>query len=405
MSAARRRIVLGVTGSIAAYKTPQLVRDLLRNGDEVRVAMTRSATAFVTPLTLSTVSRNTVVIDPLPTDAGAPNAGTWHIDLAHWGDAMLIAPASANTIAKLAHGRADSSVTMLALAFPATVIIAPAMDDDMWTNKATQDNLNVLRSRGTYVIDPASGSLASGREGEGRLPESDVIVAFLNSIFEKHNSLKGFKIVVTAGPTQEPIDPVRYIGNRSSGTMGYAIASEAARRGASVTLVSGPTALDTPQHVKRVDVNSSGEMFDATLRAVQSSHALIMAAAVADYAPIKQVTSKLKKTQTSLTLELKPTVDILKSLVKSKGKRIHIGFALETNNGIANAKTKLKEKHLDCIVLNAATGKDASIGENESTITLIDRNGDVLRLPRMSKRECANHIVDRLATLMARRKK
>ena len=400
MPAAPRRIVLGVTGSIAAYKTPQLVRDLVRSGAEVRVALTRSATAFVTPLTLATVSRNAVVLDPLPTDAGASNAGTWHIDLAHWADVMLIAPASANTIAKLAHGRADSAVTMLALALPCPLIVAPAMDEDMLVNEVTQENIETLRARGIDIIEPAAGSLASGLVGEGRLAELETIVERVNAMLDKRGSLAGVKIVVTAGPTHEPIDPVRFIGNSSSGKMGFAIAADAAMRGAHVTLLAGPTPLRTPPQVQRVNVQTADEMLAAVQSAVKTCDVLIMAAAVADYAPVKESRSKLKKTGAGLTLALRSTPDILKTLAASKGKRIHVGFALETDNGLAHAATKLKEKKLDMIVLNAATGVDVAIGGDDNTITIIDKTGTPTQLPRMSKRRCAAAIMDRVAVLV-----
>lgn len=402
MPARPRRILLGVTGSIAAYKTPQLVRDFVRAGAEVRVAMTESAAAFVTPLTLATVSRNPIVVNPLPTDAGAPNAGTWHIDLAHWADVMLIAPASANTIAKLAHGRADSAVTMLALAVPCPLVVAPAMDEDMLVNPATQDNLATLQTRGISMINPASGSLASGLEGEGRLADLDNIVAAVLELLEKRESLAGVKIVVTAGPTQERIDPVRYIGNRSSGKMGFAIAEVAAQRGASVTLVAGPTALRTPSKVKRIDVCTAAEMLAATERAVRGAHVLVMAAAVADYTPATTASTKIKKSNKQLNIAVKPTVDILKTLSAKKGKRIHIGFALETNDGIENARAKIKAKKLDLIVHNAATGADAGIGGDENTITLIDKNGAARPFNRMSKRACAETIIDAAAAILGR---
>lgn len=403
MPAAPRRIVLGVTGSIAAYKTPQLVRDLVRSGAEVRVALTRSATAFVTPLTLATVSRNAVVLDPLPTDAGASNAGTWHIDLAHWADVMLIAPASANTIAKLAHGRADSAVTMLALALPCPLIVAPAMDEDMLVNDVTQENIEALRARGIDIIEPAAGSLASGLVGEGRLAELETIVERVNAMLDKRGSLAGVKIVVTAGPTHEPIDPVRFIGNSSSGKMGFAIAADAAMRGAHVTLIAGPTSLRTPPQVQRVNVQTADEMLAAVQSAVTKSDVLIMAAAVADYAPVKESRSKLKKTGAGLTLALRSTPDILKTLAAPKGKRIHVGFALETDNGLAHAATKLKEKKLDMIVLNAATGVDVAIGGDDNTITIIDKTGSPTQLPRMSKRRCAAAIMDRVAALVKKK--
>lgn len=400
MPGAPRRILLGVTGSIAAYKTPQLVRDLLRIGAEVRVAMTHSAGAFVTPLTLATVSRNPVIDNPLPTDAGAQNAGTWHIDLARWADLMLIAPASANTIAKLAQGRADSAVTMLALAAPCPVVVAPAMDEDMLVNPATQDNLTRLRERGVHIIDPASGALASGLEGSGRLAELDTIVDFVGSLLEHRHALEGITIIVTAGPTHEPIDPVRFIGNNSSGKMGFAVANAAAMRGADVTLIAGPTFLHTPPGVRRVDVGTAHDMQSAITKELKNADVLIMAAAVADYSAASISETKKKKDPGGLHLDLNPTPDILAGLSAGKGKRIHIGFALETDNGLEHAKKKLQDKNLDCIVLNSATGVNSGIGGDDNTITLINRDESVTVLPRMSKRKCAELIVDRVTLLL-----
>ncbi len=402
MPSGGRRILLGVTGSIAAYKAPLLVREFVRAGADVRVALTKSACAFVTPLTLATVSRNPVVEEPLPTDAARGDAGTWHIHLAQWADAVVIAPASANTIAKIAHGRADSAVSMLALAAPCPVVVAPAMDEDMLLNAATQDNLDILRARGIHVIDPAAGELASGLSGEGRLPEVDVIVRFVTSLLANRDALLGVRMLVTAGPTHEPIDPVRFIGNSSSGKMGYAIAAEAARRSAQVTLISGPTTLRTPRGVSCTRVVTAREMRDAVMAALPTTDVLVMAAAVADFAPTVVAPSKIKKNSAAMSIALSPTPDILQEAAASKGKRLHVGFALETESELAHAKAKLKGKNLDLIVLNSATTPGAGFEVDTNIITIIHRSGKTEQFEKMSKSECASAILDRVAALHSR---
>lgn len=397
MKTAKPHILLGVSGSIAAYKAPLLVREFVKHNAEVRVAMTPSASAFVTPLTLATLSRNPVVTEALPTDVSTSNAGTWHIDLGRWADVMLIAPASANTIAKLLHGEADNPVAMLALSLRCPLIIAPAMDEEMLINKATQTNLETLKARGVHVISTAHGELASGLVGEGRLAEIGTIVEYVNNLLAKKKSLQGVRVLVTAGPTHEPIDPVRFLGNRSSGKMGFAIAEEAAQRGADVTLVSGPSELRNSPAIKRINVETAAEMYSAVKKEHKKCDILIMAAAVADFTPKKYSPVKSKKQKGAFPLELVPTKDILKELVASKGKTVHVGFALETDNELNNAKKKLKEKKLDMIVLNSVSEKGAGFGVDTNVITIIDKKGDAKKFPMMTKQECAEVILDNIS--------
>ena len=398
-----KHILLGITGGIAAYKTPFLVRELKRAGADVHVIMTESAKEFVTPTTLSTVSGHEVVVDTFPSQKGSTvDASTWHVKLGIEADAMVIAPATANTIAKIASGLADNAVTTLVLALRAPLIISPTMDVDMWNNSATQTNVAKLREMGCLILPPDEGELASGLVGVGRLPEIENIVKFVEEVLDKsRRDFKGKKILVTAGPTYEPIDPVRFIGNRSSGKMGYAIAATATMRGADVTLVSGPTQLATPRGVQRVDVETAEEMRNAVLKHAKAVHAIIMAAAVADFRPSTKATQKIKKNGSSpLTLELSPTTDILAEIGARKGKKVIVGFALETQNGEANAKEKLRKKHLDFIVLNNPTKPGAAFGGDTNIVTIMNGRGKPQKLPRMLKYDVANEILNRVAKLL-----
>lgn len=397
-----KNIILGITGGIAAYKTPWLVRELKRAGAEVKVVMTESAREFVTPLALSTVSGHEVIVGIFPDQsASVVQAGTWHIHMAQWADVMLIAPATANTIAKLACGFADSSVTSLILALRCPLVLAPAMDLDMWEHPLTQRNVATLKEMGCFVMTPDTGELASGLVGTGRLPEIEAMVKFVDEVVSKmHQDLKGKRILVTAGPTYEPLDPVRFVGNRSSGKMGYAVANAAALRGANVTLVSGPVHLTTPRNVKRVDVETAAQMAEAVATHARDVHAVVMAAAVADYTPAKTAAQKIKKTGAELTLTLSPTVDILASLGKHKNGKVLVGFALETTDGVKNAMEKLRQKNLDFIVLNDPTEGGAAFGGDTNVVTLIDRNGKVEKLPKMSKFDVAMEILNRISTLL-----
>ncbi len=399
-----RHIVVGITGSIAAYKAALLVRELVRTGAEVHVVMTEAATRFIPPLTLSTLSRNDVVVDMFPPET---SASTWHITLGMWADAMIIAPASANTIARLAHGFADNALTSLVLALRCPLIVAPAMDTDMYLHAATRENLGILARRGVTLVDPDAGELASGLTGPGRLPDTAVLMEELERVLHPAaGTLDGVRVLVTAGPTQEAIDPVRFIGNHSSGRMGFAIAREAALRGADVTLISGPTACATPLHVRRVDVTTA----DGMHRAVNAHHGdadiLIMSAAVADFRPTAPADRKIKKAdqEAERTLVLEPTVDILADVASRKGGRIHVGFALETGGGLDHARRKLAAKDLDLVVLNDALVDGAGFGGETNIVTLVHRNMEPEALPLMTKSDVAGHLLDRITTLLHNRR-
>jgi len=397
------KILLGVTGGIAAYKAAYLVRQLTRSGASVRVVMTRSATEFVTPLTFSALSNAPVGLDLWSRDQTTDSkVGTRHINLATWCDLMLIAPASANTLAKLAHGYADNLLTVLALACRKRVVLAPTMDADMYVNEATQHNLSVLRERGYDVIPPDVGEHASGLKGPGRLPEVESIIAAVDRVLGgSDQDLKGKKVVVSAGPTQEAIDPVRFIGNHSSGKMGFAIAREAAARGADVTLVAGPVQRETPRHVKRVDVTSADDMAKALRRAVGRADVLVMAAAVADYAPATRSRSKIKKSEDDLTLRLQRTPDVLANLAPSLKKvRVKVGFALETHNALANARAKLRKKSLDLVVLNEYNARNRVFGSDTNAVTFIRASGHTRKYPSRQKTEVARLLVDTIKEML-----
>lgn len=373
-------------------------------GASVRVLMTQSATQFVTPLTFSTLSQEEVLTSLWPeSNRASTRAGVEHIKLGLWADAMLIAPATANMVAKIAHGIADDVISSTALALRCPLLVAPAMDVDMYLNEATQDNLTVLRERGHHILLPADGELASGLVGPGRLPEPDAIMAFVESVIEKTPlDLKEKKILVTAGPTYEPIDPVRFIGNRSSGKMGFAIANAAAQRGANVILISGPVALGTPKNVSRIDVETAEQMLDAVTKQAKKCNAIIMAAAVADYAPKKPASNKIKKNESTqgLTLELQPTSDILRSLGAKKNGTVLVGFALETENEVKNAKEKLRKKNLDLIVLNSTRDEGSAFGSDTNVVTIISKDGRTEKLSKMPKFDVAVEILNRIATLL-----
>jgi len=397
-----KHLVLGVTGGIAAYKIPWLVRDLKREGAEVQVVMTRAAAEFVTPLTLSTVSGREVLMDLFPPSTTEPtDRWTQHIDLALWADLMLIAPASANTIAKIAHGLADNFLTTLTLAARCPLIISPAMDVDMYRNEVTQSNIAALRESGCYVIDPDSGELASGLTGPGRLPELVRLISFVDQVLSGLlQDLRGKKVLVTAGPTFEPIDPVRFLGNRSSGKMGFALAGAAAQRGADVTLVSGPVGLKTPRHTRRRDVETAAEMQAALLEEFPATDLLLMAAAVGDFTLESPADRKIKRSGSGLDLKLKQNPDILKTLASLKKHQIVVGFALETDNGPENARKKLREKSLDVIVLNDPTVEGAGFGTDTNVVTILREPGYSRELPRLSKFDVANEILNEAVPLL-----
>jgi len=391
-----KKIVLGITGCIAAYKSAYLIRDLIKRGAEVKVVMSPSATQFITPLTLSTLSNNAVVVNMFPENKNSSTSlNTWHIDLAQWADLILIAPATVNTVAKIAYGFADNALTTVIVAARSPVVLAPAADVDMYENPATKENLAKLELLGYYIVEAEEGELASGLSGKGRLAELDKIidsVEFVLSGFEK--DLKGKKILVTAGPTIEDIDPVRFIGNRSSGKMGYELAKAAFLRGADVTLISGTSSEIAYQEINMVNVRSADEMKKAVDKEIKKNDFLIMSASVADYKPAKVSSKKLKKEKNLTEIKITKTADILSSIKKEK--KVVVGFALETDNEIANAKKKLKEKQLDMIVLNSLKDKKSGFEFDTNKVTLIKKSGKTINLPLQSKFQIANKILDQL---------
>jgi phosphopantothenoylcysteine decarboxylase/phosphopantothenate--cysteine ligase len=400
-----KHILLGVTGGIAAYKSALLVREFVRAGAEVQVVMTPSATQFVTPLTFATLSRRDVIIEMFPPSPDQPTSQwTKHIDLGVWADVMLIAPATANTIAKIAAGMADNFLTSLVLALRGPLVVAPTMDVDMYTNTATQHNIGVLCSRGVHIVEPEAGELASGLSGPGRLPDTPVLVeAVMNVLKGTAKDLAGKRILVTAGPTQEPIDPVRYLGNRSSGKMGFAIAQAAASRGAAVTLIAGPVQLPTPAGVQRVDVNTAHEMADAVNEHFGACDALVMSAAVADFAPASPADSKIKREALGtdrFVIECVKSPDILRTAGELRTHQVLVGFALETGNGIEHARKKRAGKKLDLIVLNDPRVEGAAFGSETNVVTLIGSDDKPEPLPRMQKLDVAHRILDRVLHLL-----
>lgn len=389
---------MGITGSIAAYKSAVLARLLIRKGAEVQIVITPAGKEFITPVTLSTLTSKPVV-----SEFFARRDGTWysHVDLGLWADAMVIAPATASTIGKMAHGIADNMLVTTYLSMKAPVFVAPAMDLDMFAHPSTVHNLDILRSYGNHVIEPEEGELASHLVGKGRMEEPEKIVEVLERFFSMRKELSGKKIVITAGPTYEKIDPVRFIGNYSSGKMGYALAEACAERGAEVTLVSGPTSLETHNAgIRRVDVESAEQMYEAAAEAYRDADAGILCAAVADFTPETAAGTKIKRGEDGLTLRLKPTRDIAASLGKTKREgQILVGFALETERETEHAKEKLVRKNLDFIVLNSLNDKGAGFRTDTNKITIIDRES-VTPYPLKSKAEVAGDIVDKLAKLL-----
>ena len=364
-----KNVLLSVTGSIAAYKSAFLVRELIKKGANVKVIVTESALQFVTTITLSTLSKNPVYKDFIKDK----ETGEWnnHVDLGAWADLFLVAPATAHTISNLVTGKGDSFFLATFLSCTAPIFVAPAMDLDMYKNKSTQNNLKLLIERGVNIIDPDDGELASGLEGKGRLREPEEIVEFLHSYLLDKASLRNIKFLISAGPTYESIDPVRFIGNHSSGKMGFSIANAAQKRGAKVQLVTGPVNLTTPDNVDRIDVVSANEMKKEIKKRFKDIDVLIMSAAVADYQPLKVADQKIKKKTNDLSIALKKTPDILRDIAKIKKKQIIIGFALETENEKKNAYNKLKHKNLDAIILNSLADKGAGFGHDTNKITLI----------------------------------
>ena len=392
-----KHILIGVSGSIAAYKVPLLVRLLKNSGAEVKVVLTPSAKDFVTPVTLSTLSENPVYSDFVLNDEGE-----WsnHVDLALWADLILIAPASANTLAKMEQGICDNLLLAIYLSAKSPIAIAPAMDLDMYKHETTQQHLKKLSHRGHLIIPVNSGFLASGLEGEGRMAEPQEIYHFIESYFSENLPFNGLKALVTAGPTHEAIDPVRFIGNHSSGKMGIALAIALSEKGAEVTLVKGPMALDVYQlnhdyNINVIDVVSSDEMFIEVIKYWETSDIAIMAAAVADYKPKNIAQEKIKKLETDFTLALVKTKDILKSMGETKKLNQYlVGFALETENELANAKSKLNRKNLDAIVLNSMKDEGAGFGFDTNKVTIINKDTTKVNLPLLTKSETAKEIVN-----------
>jgi phosphopantothenoylcysteine decarboxylase/phosphopantothenate--cysteine ligase len=386
-----KKIILGVTGSIAAYKSAQLIRFLVKEGAEVKVIMTTLAKEFITPLTLATLAKNPVLVDFFD-----PTNGNWnsHVSLGLWADAFLIAPATANTIGKMATGIADNLLLTSYLSAKCPVFVAPAMDLDMFAHPAMQKNLETLKSIGNLIIEPSTGELASGLEGKGRMEEPENIVHYLDDYFTA-KPLNGKKILITAGPTYEKIDPVRFVGNYSTGKMGFALAEVCAKQGADVCLISGPVQLKTTHpNIERIDVESAAEMFDEVINRFYGMDGAILCAAVADFTPIETADTKLKREKENLVLELKPTQDIAAAVGNMKTKsQFLIGFALETNNEEANAIGKMEKKNLDFIVLNSLKDDQAGFGYDTNKISIIHRSGSKTEFELKNKSNVAEDIV------------
>lgn len=400
-----KKIVLGITGSIAAYKACLIIRELVRRGAEVQVVITPAGKEFITPITLSALTHKPVI-----SEFFSQRDGTWHshVDIGLWADAMLIAPCTASTLGKMAHGIADNMLITTYLSMKAPVFIAPAMDLDMYAHPSTQSNMQTLVSFGNHIIEPASGFLASGLEGKGRMEEPETIVNALDRFFDEQqyadNPLHGKRILITAGPTYEKIDPVRFIGNYSSGKMGFAIAEECRKRGAVVTLVAGPVALSCSNGIKRIDVESCKEMYDATTKAFADSDIAILAAAVADFKPQTEASQKIKRGESDMTIKLCPTQDIAEALGKQKrNDQTIVAFALETNDEELNAKKKLEKKNADFIVLNSLRNEGTCFQTDNNQIEIISAKGK-LSFQKKSKKEVAGDIVDALAETVAGKK-
>ena len=393
-----KKIILGVTGSIAAYKAAHLVRLLVKEGMEVKVIMTPLAKEFITPLTLATLSRNPILVDFFN-----PENGDWnsHVDLGMWADAYLIAPATANTIGKMVNGVADNLLLTTYLSAKCPVFVAPAMDLDMFAHPSTKLNLDILRSYGNQIIEPAVGQLASGLEGKGRMEEPENIVQFLDDYFTP-KLMSGKKVLITAGPTYEKIDPVRFVGNYSSGKMGFALAEACAKQGAEVTLITGPVNMRAKHAaINRINVESAEEMYKAVLSKFDKMDGAILCAAVADFTPVSQSDYKLKREHDNLVVELKPTLDIAAEVGKIKRhEQFLVGFALETNNEEANAKSKMERKNFDFIVLNSLQDPNSGFGFDTNKVSIIHRSGLQREYELKSKLEVADDIINEINTLI-----
>lgn len=396
-----KKIVLGITGSIAAYKACLIIRGLIKQGAEVQTVITPAGKEFITPITLSALTHKPVI-----SEFFSQRDGTWnsHVDIGLWADAMLIAPCTASTLGKMANGIADNMLITTYLSMKAPVFIAPAMDLDMYAHPSTQQNLKRLQSYGNIIIEPQSGFLASGLEGKGRMEEPDAIVKVLDEFFEEDkDSLLGKKIMITAGPTYEKIDPVRFIGNYSSGKMGFALAEECARRGADVTLISGPVSLECSKRIKRINIESCSEMYNAAVNEFKHCDAAILCAAVADFRPKAVAENKIKREKDDLTIHLCPTNDIAAELGRQKNNnQLLVGFALETNNEEFNAKGKLERKNLDFIVLNSTRNEGTTFRSDDNQIEIIT-NEEIKKFEKKNKKYVAADIINELCNLFSKK--
>lgn len=395
-----KKIVLGITGSIAAYKSCVLMREFVKRGAEVQVVITPAGKEFITPITLSALTHKPVI-----SEFFAQRDGTWnsHVDLGLWADAMVVAPCTASTLGKMAHGIADNMLVTTYLSMKAPVFVAPAMDLDMYRHPSTQANLHTLQSYGNHIIEPESGFLASGLEGKGRMEEPAVIADAISDFFGRQDCespLAGKKVMITAGPTYEKIDPVRFIGNYSSGKMGFAVAEECSRRGADVTVVAGPVAIECSSRIRRVDVESCDEMYKAATDAFTTADVAVLAAAVADFRPAVVADTKIKRGKDDMTIRLCPTRDIAAALGRAKrdGQKI-VAFALETNDEEANAQRKLEKKNADFVVLNSLRNKGTCFRSDDNQIEIISRDGKK-EYPKCSKAETARYIVDEIERIV-----
>ena len=396
------RITLGVTGGVAAYKAAELVRRLQQEGHGVQVVMTRSAREFVTPLTFAALTGQKVITDLFSDSSGGEanlESAIEHIAVAQRTDLLLVAPATADIIAKFARGIADDFLTTLYLASTAPIVVAPAMNVNMWNHAATRQNVETLRARGVRIVEPDEGYLACGMTGPGRLAGLEEILAVVHEVTRAQRDLEGETILVSAGPTCEDLDPVRFISNRSSGKMGYAVAEAAAKRGAKVILVSGPVNLQTPAGVERMDVRTAEEMHRAVVEKFAGASIVILAAAVADYRPAESRAEKIKKVAAPMAISLEPTADILAEVAKNKGSRIVVGFAAETDHVAENARKKLASKNADLIVANDITAEGAGFDRDTNVVTLFSRDGRDLALPKMPKSEVAERVLDEILRL------
>lgn len=396
-----KKIVLGITGSIAAYKACLIIRGLIKQGAEVQTVITPAGKEFITPITLSALTHKPVI-----SEFFSQRDGTWnsHVDIGLWADAMLIAPCTASTLGKMANGIADNMLITTYLSMKAPVFIAPAMDLDMYAHPSTQQNLKRLQSYGNIIIEPQSGFLASGLEGKGRMEEPDAIVKVLDEFFEEDkDSLFGKKIMITAGPTYEKIDPVRFIGNYSSGKMGFALAEECARRGADVTLISGPVSLECSKRIKRINIESCSEMYNAAVNEFKDCDAAILCAAVADFRPKAVAENKIKREKDDLTIQLCPTNDIAAELGRQKNdNQLLVGFALETNDEEFNAKNKLERKNLDFIVLNSTRNEGTTFRSDDNQIEIIT-NDEIKKFEKKNKKYVAADIINELCNLFSKK--